>query len=119
GSGPRVLRATVEHAARWNAGMATLAEVEDLRPLIDAACAAAGRDPATLGRSSEVLVRPAAQPSDEPREPNELRGSADEIAQAMLAYRPHGIGELQVQLRPNTLAAVTAFRPVIEAIRAG
>ncbi|HLO36696.1 MAG TPA: hypothetical protein VK194_11460, partial [Candidatus Deferrimicrobium sp.] len=77
-----------------------------------------GRDPATIERSVEVLVRPAPAAAGEAPEPEELRGSVPELAAALLAYRDLGIAELQVQLRPNTVAAIVAFGPVIEAVRA-
>ena len=116
--GPRMLRLTAELADRWNGGLATMDETIEALTGLDAACAAAGRDPATVGRSVEVLVRPGPAPHDVPSEPNELRGSTDELAAALQAYAALGIDELQVQLRPNSIGGIVAFGPVIAAIRA-
>lgn len=115
--GPRMLRLTAELADRWNGGLQSVAGVIEGMAALDAACAAVGRDPESIERSVEVLVRPPTTPSDGAPEPNELRGSVNELAAALLAYRAHGVAELQVQLRPNTLTAVEAFEPVLEAVR--
>jgi probable F420-dependent oxidoreductase len=117
--GPRMLRLTAELADRWNGGLNGIADVTQAMAALDAACRAVGRDPVTIERSAEVLVRPDPATGDGvPPEPNELRGSPAELAAALRAYAALGIAELQVQLRPNTVAAVAAFRPVIEVLRA-
>lgn len=116
-TGPRMLRLTAELADHWNGGLRTAAETADLVASVDAACAAAGRDPRTLTRSVEVLVRTVpAGPGQEPEE-RELRGSPASLAADLRAYAATGIDELQVQLRPNSLAGVEAFAPVMEALR--
>ncbi|HEX2755651.1 MAG TPA: LLM class flavin-dependent oxidoreductase [Candidatus Limnocylindrales bacterium] len=117
--GPRMLRLTAELADRWNGGMGSVAGTIETLAALNEACRAVGRDPASIERSVEVLVRPGPAPADEQGEPNELRGSPIELAASLLAYRALGVGELQVQLRPNTLAAIDAFAPVIAAIRRG
>ena len=127
--GPRMLRLTAELADRWNGGLSSIPDAIEALAALDAACIAAGRDPATIERSAEVLVRPGGDVADrgdstedpgaDPVDPRELRGSSGAIADALRAYRDLGIAELQVQLRPNTLATVEAFGPVIEALRAG
>jgi len=101
-AGPRMLRLTAELADEWNAG---LRSPEDLAPMlmaVDAACAAAGRDPGTLARSAETLI--------------ETGGAFDpEAATAHLRqYADLGIGHVQVQLRPNSIDGVRAFAPVLE-----
>jgi probable F420-dependent oxidoreductase len=115
--GPRLLRLTAELADRWNGGLRTVAETRDALAAVDAACSAVGRDPATLERSVEILVRPAAAPADLPSEDRELRGSPEAIGAALDTYRELGIAELQVQLRPNSPAGVEAFGRVIQALR--
>ncbi len=114
--GPRLLRLTAELADRWNGGLASLAETVAAVAAVDAACDAIGRDPATLGRSVEVLVRPSAA-ADAPADDRELRGSAGEIADGLARYAALGIDELQVQLRPNDRSAVETFSAVIDALR--
>ena len=115
-AGPRMLRLTAELADHWNGGLRLADEAANLIAALDEACALAGRDPATLTRSVEVLVRPDmgfAPPAPEERE---LRGSVDELVAALEAYRHLGIDHLQVQLRPNTIESVRGFAPVIDRI---
>jgi probable F420-dependent oxidoreductase len=116
--GPRMLRLTAELADRWNGGLRTVGECAARLRAVDDACRAAGRDPKTLARSIEVLVRTLPARDDEPPENRELRGTPEELAAQLQAYERLGIDELQVQLRPNTPEAVRAFRPVIDALQA-
>jgi alkanesulfonate monooxygenase SsuD/methylene tetrahydromethanopterin reductase-like flavin-dependent oxidoreductase (luciferase family) len=50
GSGPRMLKLVAEYADIWN-GIGTPEEVGEQNRRVDAACASAGRDPATLSRA--------------------------------------------------------------------
>ena len=105
-AGPRMLRLTAELADQWNAGMRSPEDLVPLLAALDAACAAAGRDPATLPRSAELLV--------------DIGDGfwADEVVDRIERYAALGIAHLQVQLRPNTPAGVRAFAPVFDALRA-
>lgn len=117
-TGPRMLRLTAELADHWNGGMRSIEEVPALLADLAAACADVEREPSSITRSVEVLVRPG--PSDGiALEDHEIRGTASEIAAGLTAFADLGIDELQVQLRPNSLAGVEGFAPVIEALRAG
>ena len=112
-TGPRMLRLTAELADHWNGGMRTIDEVPALLAALDAACRDVGRDPATLTRSVEVLVRPGTPVEGE----TALTGDPDAIAAALQAFGGLGVDHLQVQLRPNAIAGVEAFAPVIERMR--
>ncbi|MBI3750798.1 MAG: LLM class flavin-dependent oxidoreductase [Chloroflexi bacterium] len=116
-AGPRMLRLTAELADEWNAGMRTPEELEPLLVALDAACAVAGRDPATLPRSAEALVRTIPAADGRPPEHRELRGTPDAIAAELRRYADLGIAHVQVQLRPNTPAAVEALAPIADALR--
>lgn len=117
-TGPRMLRLTAELADHWNGGLRAIDEVPALLADLADACAAIGRDPGSMTRSVEVLVRPG-DVAGVPAEDREIRGSPATIAAALQAFAALGIDELQVQLRPNSLAGVEAFAPVIEALRSG
>ncbi len=116
--GPRLLRLTAELADHWNGGLASLAETTDALAALWAACAAVGRDPASLRRSVEVAVRTIPGAANDPLDDRELSGSPEEIATGLARYADLGIDELQVQLRPNDRAGVEAFGRVIAAVRA-
>ena len=62
-NGPRMLRLTAELADQWNGGLPGLDEVPGMLQDMDEACRAVGRDPTTIGRSAEVLVRTVAAPA--------------------------------------------------------
>jgi alkanesulfonate monooxygenase SsuD/methylene tetrahydromethanopterin reductase-like flavin-dependent oxidoreductase (luciferase family) len=95
---------------------------EELAPLlaaVDAACRAAGRDPGTLARSAEALVRTIPAEDGRPPDARELRGTPAELAAALRRYGELGIAHVQVQLRPNRLQAVHALAPVVQALARG
>jgi alkanesulfonate monooxygenase SsuD/methylene tetrahydromethanopterin reductase-like flavin-dependent oxidoreductase (luciferase family) len=116
-AGPRLLRLTAELADHWNASLHAIAETGELVAAVDAACRAAGRDPATLTRSAEILVRTLPATDERPGD-LELHGDPATIAAGIWAYADLGIDELQVQFVPNTRASIEAFGPVLEAFGA-
>jgi alkanesulfonate monooxygenase SsuD/methylene tetrahydromethanopterin reductase-like flavin-dependent oxidoreductase (luciferase family) len=115
-NGPRLLRLTAELADHWNGNLHLPGQVAALLGPVEDACRAVGRDPATLTKSIETLVRVLPPRGDEPAEELELRGTPAEIAASLHEYEAFGIDELQVQLRPNSIEGVFAFAPVIEAM---
>jgi alkanesulfonate monooxygenase SsuD/methylene tetrahydromethanopterin reductase-like flavin-dependent oxidoreductase (luciferase family) len=115
--GPRMLRLTAELADHWNGGLRALDEVAPLLAAVDAACEAVGRDPATLERSVEALVRTLPAEDAGPPEPREIRGSPEEIADTLRGYGDLGLHHLQIQLRPNRPEAVGALGAVIRHLR--
>ena len=116
-TGPRMLRLTAELADHWNGGLRTVEELVPILAEVDEACRAAGREPATLTRSAEALIRTLPDDEDAPPEERELRGGADELADALVRYADLGLAHIQVQLRPNSVDGVREARPVIEALR--
>jgi probable F420-dependent oxidoreductase len=116
-NGPRMLRLTAELADHWNGGMPSLDELPGMLEEIDDVCRAAGRDPATLTRSMEVLVRTVAAPAGVPAEEQEIRGEPDAIAAQLQAFADLGLDHLQVQLRPNSIEGLEAFAPVMGQLR--
>jgi alkanesulfonate monooxygenase SsuD/methylene tetrahydromethanopterin reductase-like flavin-dependent oxidoreductase (luciferase family) len=125
---PRVLDLMARYADQWNVwlvfGRSHADQIPPLREAVDAACAGAGRDPATLGRTAGVLVDvtgrtppPKTLPSGSVEEP--IAGSPEEIAEALRAFAREGIDHLQVRLYPNNLAGIEAFAPVIERLGRG
>jgi probable F420-dependent oxidoreductase len=115
-AGPRMLRLTAELADHWNGGLRLADEAAELLARLDEACRAAGRDPADVTRSVEVLVRTIPAPDGRPADDRELRGTVDELVTALRAYAALGLDHLQVQLRPNTVEAVRAFRPILDGL---
>ena len=120
--GPRMLELTARHADAWNAWFDKtgnrVENVPALRDAVDAACAAVGRDPATLERTLAVNVEVGPHaPSTMSAPP--LTGSPEELAAGLRAYAAAGIGHVQVWLEPNTPAGIAAFAPVLELLDRG
>ncbi len=114
--GRRMLRLTAELADEWNAGLHLPDELPPIVAAVDEACAAVGRDPATLARSAEALIRTIDDPAGRTTEEREIRGSPAELAVELRRYGELGMSHVQVQLRPNRLEAVDAFGPVMRAL---
>jgi probable F420-dependent oxidoreductase len=121
-TGARMLELTAQHADIWNVWFSTTKNsLEGLRPIlerVDAACVAAGRDPATLARSCAVAIEVA------PHGPSTMsveliRGSAEQLADELRAHADAGISHVQVWLEPATLAGIEAFAPVLESLDRG
>jgi alkanesulfonate monooxygenase SsuD/methylene tetrahydromethanopterin reductase-like flavin-dependent oxidoreductase (luciferase family) len=128
GTGPRMLRLVAQHADLWNAwltwGRSYPDAIPPLRAKVDAACAAAGRDPATLGRTVALLVEVPGQrarlTSTSPADSGQpLQGTAEEIAEALRGFAREGVAHVQLVHAPNTAAGIEAFAPVLEILDRG
>jgi alkanesulfonate monooxygenase SsuD/methylene tetrahydromethanopterin reductase-like flavin-dependent oxidoreductase (luciferase family) len=123
--GPRLLKFSAPHIDSWNAWYAWFGNSADgLRPLlekVDEACREVARDPLRVERTVTLLVHmPGGEGrlSGEGRQPDDraLRGTPGEIAAAIAAYAPLGIGHVQLVLDPITVASVAACAPILEAL---
>jgi probable F420-dependent oxidoreductase len=114
--GPRMLRLTAELADHWNGGLRSIDEVPAMLDALESACRAVGRT-TPITKSVEVLVRTLPAADDARPEEREIRGDPEALAGELLRFADLGIDHLQVQLRPNSVAGVEAFAPVIDALR--
>ncbi|MEP7081402.1 MAG: LLM class flavin-dependent oxidoreductase [Chloroflexota bacterium] len=107
GKQPRMLELVARHADQWNAAWYghpdTADELRERLGNLRTALDAAGRDPATLTLTAGVFVAVAEDP-DAPE--NAMRGSVEEIADALAGYSSMGISHLIVHLWPRTPDAV-------------
>ena len=118
GNGPKGQRAAARHADIYSCYVEERAAVEEVAPRLaslDAICAEIGRDPATIGRSVGVSVRPL-DPAGV--RPDVISGSAGEIADAVRAFREAGFSQLEMMVGPGTMAAFDALAPVVEQLQA-
>jgi len=116
-TGPRMLRLTAELADHWNGGLRRVDEVPALLQALEAACRDVGRDPATITKSIEVLVRLGPTRRGGRADDRAIRGDPESIASELTRFGDLGIDHLQVSLRPNSVDGVEAFAQVIEALR--
>ena len=99
--GERVMRLAARDADAWNAAWFGLPNERFAQRHADllAACAAEGRDPATL-EITVGLTLDAEGPSGRPGASDALPPDVDEVARALDAWRDLGVGHVQVDLRP-------------------
>lgn len=121
--GEQMLRQCAAHADGWNAWYAWFDnDVERLPALladVDAACAAVGRDPASLERSAALLIQlpeldGLTKYASEGAPP--LTGSPEALADILRRYASLGIAHVQIVLDPNTSEAISAMAPVLAAL---
>lgn len=114
---PRMLGLAARYADIWNAWLAwednTPAAMLPMREAVDAACEAIGRDPATLKRSVSVQIDFSDAEVNRRAEARPLRGSPEQMAEAMRGFAREGIDHVQLVLNPNTLASVERIAPIL------
>jgi alkanesulfonate monooxygenase SsuD/methylene tetrahydromethanopterin reductase-like flavin-dependent oxidoreductase (luciferase family) len=114
------MRLAAQHADIWSCYATERSDLVELGPRItalEAACAEVGRDPATVGRSVGVDVKPF-EPEPDPTAAS-ISGSPRQIADQVLALRDGGYTMVELWPTPHSLAAVEALAPVVELVRAG
>jgi alkanesulfonate monooxygenase SsuD/methylene tetrahydromethanopterin reductase-like flavin-dependent oxidoreductase (luciferase family) len=122
--GPKMLRLAARYADGWNwwtSGYVDRAALSSLVDEVDQACAAVGRDRATLRRSLDVYSVDPLNRFAGGHEP--IRGSAGEIADALHAFGELGFDELRLNVFPiDTLdglpRAIEALGDVVELVHA-
>ena len=117
--GPRMLGLIAKYADAYNSVWhSDVSQTAERFANMDAACRAAGRDPATLMRTSgsNVLVPDAGEAPDAPA--SAMRGSAQEIAEKIWAFHTEaGVSHMTMILDPWTTRGIEMFGKVIEKIR--
>ncbi len=123
-TGPRMVRLAAAHADGWNAWFSwygnTPEGVAALRTQVDRACAAVGRDPATLERTVVVLVQVGEgellRRSGRYETPPPLRGSAEEMAAEFRRFASEGISHVQLVVDPITIESIESLAGMLEAL---
>jgi alkanesulfonate monooxygenase SsuD/methylene tetrahydromethanopterin reductase-like flavin-dependent oxidoreductase (luciferase family) len=119
--GPRMLEITLPHVEQWNTWYRqsnnSPAGLEPMLRDVDEICRRVGRDPATLEKTSAVLV---ALPGGSGRitkyddgDVAPLEGSSAAIAARLREYADLGLAEVQLVLDPITIESIQALGPVL------
>jgi len=132
-NGPRVLRIAAPHVQLWNGDWTHHPrEIARMRDGVDAACRDVGRDPATLERTSGVILdlpvrepgrdgrattRGATAPGVDATKP--ATGTHEELAALLLGYVDEGISHVQAWIDPSNLRGLDWFAGVLEALDRG
>jgi alkanesulfonate monooxygenase SsuD/methylene tetrahydromethanopterin reductase-like flavin-dependent oxidoreductase (luciferase family) len=120
-SGPKMLRLAAQHADIWSWYVQERSDLEEFGPrlaALEAACAEVGRDSATIGKSAGIVVEPTSSSGAEAVFGPPVRGTAEEIADALRAFAAAGFTNVELVVWPPTLAALDALAPVIELLDA-
>ena len=123
-TGPRMLRLAAQHADAWNAWFTRFGNrpegIAAIREKVDAACAAVGRDPATLARTVAVLVQlegqDVARRGGRQEKVPPLRGSPQELADQLRGFAAEGISHVQLVVDPITVRSIERLAPVLHAL---
>jgi len=105
--GPRMMRLTARYADQWNT--AWLGEAGELAARIEplhSACAAEGRDPATIAVTAGVDVAFPDLGQTDLYSKNPLTGTAKELAHFFHDYAASGAAHLMIHLSPLNTAAI-------------
>jgi alkanesulfonate monooxygenase SsuD/methylene tetrahydromethanopterin reductase-like flavin-dependent oxidoreductase (luciferase family) len=120
-SSPRMMNLMARYADAWNRDRINDVDVLlGLEAQVDAACVAAGRDPASLGRTVGIQIDMLNDQRDEkvPRQwvkqPWPLTGSPEQLADHIRTYTRARVDHLIIWLDPVTPSAVEAFARVLE-----
>ena len=123
GKGPRMLQLVARHADAWNAAWYgpphEATELDERIARLRGACAAEGRDPASISVTAGVFVAfPALQTPDLEAPPESaMLGTAEEVGAMLAGYRDHGTEHLIVHLWPRTPEAVRELGRAAEVAR--
>jgi probable F420-dependent oxidoreductase len=120
---PRMLGLTARFADSWNRWLvydrSHPDQIPAARAKVDAACTAAGRDPATLERTASIQLDFKGTADPQASGKQALCGSPEEMAATMRAFADEGITHLQVMLRPNLPQAIEQLAGVLEILDRG
>jgi alkanesulfonate monooxygenase SsuD/methylene tetrahydromethanopterin reductase-like flavin-dependent oxidoreductase (luciferase family) len=116
--GPRTIALAARHADIWSYYAQERSEPAEFVPRIqqlERACEEIGRDPATIGRSAGIFVEPTDATGTEAMGLGvPVRGSANEVADALRAFTTVGVTQVECMLWPTTIATLEAMGPVLE-----
>jgi probable F420-dependent oxidoreductase len=126
--GPRMLEITLPHVALWNVWYRdsdnSPAGLEPILQELEAACRKVGRDPASLEKTSAVLVQlpggtGRVMGDTTQKDVPPVQGSPAEIAARLRDYAALGLAEVQLVVDPITIESIEALAPVLAQLDRG
>jgi alkanesulfonate monooxygenase SsuD/methylene tetrahydromethanopterin reductase-like flavin-dependent oxidoreductase (luciferase family) len=121
GHGPRTIGLAARYADIWSGfsvgSSMPKAYVERIE-ILERACEAIDRDPASIGRSVSAVVAPTGETPPEWLQ-GHLTGSPQQMAENLLRFAEVGVTSVELWLWPYAPAVLEAMAPVMEIVRAG
>ena len=110
----RMIHLAARHADILNRdfGPVSHADLESWQARTEAACAAVGRDPATLERTAAVAIDLPNAQSQMSRPA--ITGTPGELAESLRGIAAQGISHVQIWLEPATMAGIEEFAATLE-----
>ena len=115
--GPKMMRLAARYADTWSwfaEKQSDLSEAEPWLDALEAACADVGRDPATIGRSAGLAIEPTSVTGSEVDFGTPIRGSDEEIADALRGFGAAGFTGIELMVWPPNDASLDALASVLE-----
>ena len=120
GRGPRMKRLVAQYADQWNCWMGSgdshASAYIKIRDDMLAACEQHGRDPESLVRHVTPRISPTGVAPTSP-DMNPLSGTAEEIAEALHAFKDLGVNHISAWPHPNNEEGIVALARVLEHFR--
>ncbi|MBQ30268.1 MAG: hypothetical protein CL434_10760 [Acidimicrobiaceae bacterium] len=120
GRGPRMKRLVAQYADQWNCWMGSgdshASAYIKIRDDMLAACEEHGRDPESLVRHVTPRISPTGVAPTSP-DMNPLSGTAEEIAEALHAFKDLGVNHISAWPHPNNEEGIVALARVLEHFR--
>ena len=113
-TGDRMLKSLVRYADAWNGG-GTIDDIKAKMARVDAACAAVGRDPKSVVRTSGITIAGEGYDKDSP---GVLTGSVEDKVEGLRALAGLGIQHVMVRVDPSTPETIAALAPVVAGLHA-
>jgi len=119
---PRMRRLVAQYADIWNGwlayGVSWPEAVAGQRDIVDGACRAHGRDPASLEHTAGLRVLMPGSLYSPPAHERPLKGSPQQIAEALRGFAAAGLAQVQVALSPGTRGSVREFGKALALLEA-
>ncbi|MCL1599211.1 MAG: LLM class flavin-dependent oxidoreductase [Actinomycetia bacterium] len=123
--GPRVLRASLPYAERWNGWYAwygnTPEGARELLDKVDEACIDVGRDSSEVEKSVTVFIQapggsaaPEGNPNRKTSDP--ISGDVSEVARRLMEFAEVGVDHVQLVVDPITLESIEWLDGVLEVL---
>ncbi len=106
-TGQRMVKSLARYADAWNTGGGSVDDLKAKMGRVDAACAAIGRDPATVIRTVGVTISDVSS------------GGTDEAVASLRELGDLGFHHVMVRVEPSTPETIAAFAPVVEGVYNG